>query len=106
MRILLALFCGCLLLGACTGVGKKGTATIPNPVGPVNSSGKPDVDKTNGGLDLGSDPNLGGAPNVTNVNGGGTPDPKKSHGKIGNVGDTNAGGRPDASKSIPSKKKK
>ena len=104
MRIPLALFCGCLLLGACTGLDKKGTAAVPNPVGPINSSGKPDVDKTNGGLNLGSDPNLGGTPDVANVNAGGTPDPKKSHGKIGNVGAANSGGRPDASKSVPKKK--
>jgi hypothetical protein len=104
MRILLGLFFACLLLGACTGLGKKGSADVPNPVGPINSSGKPDVDKTNGGLDLGSAPNLGGTPDVGNVNAGGTPDPNKSHGKIGNTGAVNSGGRPDASKSIPKKK--
>jgi hypothetical protein len=104
MRILLCIFCACLLLGACTGLCKKGTADIPNPVGPLNSSGKPDIDKTNGGLSLGSDPNLGGTPDVKNVNAGGAPDPKKSHGKIGNVGAANSGGRPDASKSVPKKK--
>lgn len=93
-----------MLLGACTGLGKKGSAVIPNPVGPVSSAGKPDVDKTNGGFGLGSDPNLGGTPDVTNVNAGGAPDPKKSTGKIGNVGAANSGGRPDASKSIPKKK--
>lgn len=105
MRILLALFCASLLLGGCTGLGKKGSAKVPNPVGPVNSSGKPDTDKTNGGLNLGSDPNLGGTPDVGNSNSGGTPDPKKSHGEVGNVGASNGGGRPDASKSIPAKKK-
>ena len=105
MRALVGAFVACLVLGACTGLNKKGSADVPNPVGPVNSAGKPDVDKTNGGLDLGSDPNLGGAPDVTNINGGGTPDPKKSTGKIGNVGAANSGGRPDASKSIPKKKK-
>lgn len=104
MRILLALSCACLLLGACTGLDKKGSATVPNPVGPVSSSGKPDVDKTNGGLDIGGAPNLGGTPDVGKSNAGGTPDPKKSHGEVGNVGASNSGGRPDASKSIPKKK--
>lgn len=101
MRILVGIFGACMLLAACTGLGKKGSADVPNPVGRVNSSGKPDVDKTNGGLSLGSDPNLGGMPDVANVNAGGAPDPKKSHGKVGNVGAANSGGRPDASKSIP-----
>lgn len=105
MRALLGIFAAaCVLLGACTGLSKKGSADIPNPVGPLNSAGKPDVDKTNGGLNLGSDPNLGGTPDVANVNAGGAPDPKKSHGKVGNVGAANSGGRPDASKSIPKKK--
>lgn len=104
MRILLAALGACLLLGACTGLDKKGSASVPNPVGPVSSSGKPDVDKTNGGFDLGSAPNLGGTPDVANVNAGGRPDPSKSHGKVGNVGASNSGGRPDASKSIPKKK--
>jgi hypothetical protein len=104
MRMLCALVFVGLLVGACTGLNKKGSADVPNPVGPINSSGKPDVDKTNGGLDLGSAPNLGGTPDVGNVNAGGTPDPNKSHGKIGNTGAVNSGGRPDASKSIPKKK--
>ena len=103
MRFLLPVFCAALLLAACTGLGKKGSATVPNPVGPVNSSGKPDVDKTNGGLDLGSDPNLGGTPDVTNINAGGTPDAKKTNTKTGPAA-ANSGGRPDASKSIPKKK--
>lgn len=95
--------CACLILGACTGLDKKGSAEVPNPVGPINSAGKPDVDKTNGGLDLGSAPNLGGTPDVTNINAGGTPDAKKTNTKTG-PGAANSGGRPDASKSIPKKK--
>lgn len=103
MRLLLLLV---VLVVGCTGLDKKGTAEIPNPVGPINSAGKPDTSKTKGDLGsaFGSDPNLGGTPDVANVNAGGTPDPKKSHGKIGNVGAANSGGRPDASKSIPKKK--
>lgn len=93
-----------LLLGACTGLDKKGTAEIPNPVGPLNSAGKPDLGKTKGELGLGGDPNAGGTPDVGNTNASGAPDPKKSHGKVGNVGPANSGGRPDASKSIPKKK--
>lgn len=90
----------------CTGVGKKGSAEVPDPVGPVNTRGKPDPDKSHGELGLGGMPNLGGAPDVTNINAGGAPDPDRSHGTIGNVGPSNGGGRPDVSKSVPKKKKR
>lgn len=93
-----------VVLFACTGLGKKGSAEIPNPIGPVSSAGKPDVNKSEGSIGLGGAPNLGGTPDVTNINAGGKPDPNKSHGQIGNVGAANSGGRPDVSKSIPKKK--
>ncbi len=100
----LAAVAAALTLLACTGLGKKGSADVPSPVGPVNSGGKPDPNKSQGTIGLGGAPNLGGVPDVTNVNAGGKPDPDKSHGQIGNVGAANSGGRPDVSKSIPKKK--
>lgn len=103
-RSVLVVAAAVLALFACTGLGKKGSADVPNPVGPVNSGGKPDVNKSEGTIGLGSAPNLGGAPDVTNINAGGKPDPNKSHGQIGNVGAANSGGRPDVSKSVPKKK--
>jgi hypothetical protein len=98
---LLVSACG---LAACTGLGKEGSAKIPNPVGPINTGGAPDLGKTNGKLSAGGDPNAGGAPDPSKTNTGGAPDPGKTNGTVGTGGPANTGGRPDVSKSVPKKK--
>lgn len=97
--------CTLVLLCACTGFDKKGSAEVPKPVGPVNSGGTPDFDKTKADLGqaLGGDPNAGGAPDVGNTNAGGAPNVKKTNTKTG-PGQSNTGGKADVSKSIPKKK--
>ena len=63
--------------------------------GPVNTGGKPDVDKSHGTINTGGDPNAGGAPDVN-----------KSHGTINAGGPVNTGGKPDVKKSVPASSSK
>src|SRR6185369_15245499 len=68
---------------------EKGEAKIPNPIGPINTGGTPDVKNTN----------AGGTPDVKNTTAGGTPDGDKTN--FGGTPDgdkTNAGGTPDVGK--------
>lgn len=78
-----------LSLGA--GCGAKAPSEPVNPFGgPVNTGGKPNVDKSHGTISTGGDPNSGGAPDVN-----------KSHGTVGTGGAVNTGGAPDLKKSLP-----
>jgi hypothetical protein len=70
------------------GCGSKAPA---NPFGgPINTGGKPDVDKSQGTISTGGAPNAGGAPDVN-----------KSRGTISTGGPVNSGGAPDPKKSLP-----
>jgi hypothetical protein len=78
-----------IALGA--GCGAKTPSEPVNPLGgPINTGGKPDVDKSHGTIGTGGEPNTGGAPDVN-----------KSHGTIGTGGPVNSGGAPDVKKSLP-----
>ncbi len=82
---------------ALTGCGGGNEAT--NPLGgPVNTGGKPDVDKSHGTVGPGGDVNTGGTPDVNKSNTGGTPDVNKSHGTISTGGPVNTAGTPSLGK--------
>ena len=73
------------------GCGAKAPSEPVNPFGgPVNTGGKPDVNKSRGTISTGGDPNAGGAPDVN-----------ESHGTIGTGGPVSSGGAPDVKKSLP-----
>ncbi len=73
------------------GCGAKAPSEPVNPFGgPVNTGGKPDVNKSHGTVDVGGDPKFGGAPDVN-----------KSYGTVGTGGPVNTGGKPDVKKSLP-----
>jgi Spy/CpxP family protein refolding chaperone len=61
-----------LLVGWMTalGCGAKAPSQPVNPLGgPINTGGKPDVDKSHGSVNAGGEPNAGGAPDVNKTQG-------------------------------------
>lgn len=70
--------------------GAKAPEGPSSPLGgPVNTGGKPDVDKSKGDVDVGGPVNTGGKPDVD-----------KSKGDVGVGGPVNTGGKPDVDKSL------
>lgn len=91
VAFLLVVFSLGWILALGPGCGAKAPSEPVNPFGgPVNTGGKPNVDKSHGTISTGGDPNAGGAPDVN-----------KSHGTVGTGGTVNTGGAPDLKKSLP-----
>jgi len=79
--------------------GSSDPSPPTNPLGgPINTGGKPDVDKSHGTVGAGGDANTGGKPDPSKTNTSGAPDVNKSTGTISTGGPINTSGLPFANK--------